>query len=172
MMDQNLKTQWDTYYPKVYGYFFRRIDLKDDVEDVTSIVMTKFLSALYTKNLENPHAYLWQIARNQLAYYIKNKSKHPLSSQLEENHYTLISSIENYRSDHYQSKVDDIMECVKRNLRGEEFTIMQEVVMFDRTSAEVANELRLKADNVRQKLSRSIKKLRQACIDLWQVHTH
>jgi RNA polymerase sigma factor (sigma-70 family) len=165
----SIQNQWDEYYPKVYGYFFRRVTSKSDVEDLTSLTMEGFLK-VSQKPLENPHAYLWKIAHNQLARYINHKSKQPVIITLDENLNTGIDlSLENFRTEHFQTKIQNLMRCVEKNLNGIDLKIVQSVVMFDKKCPEVAQELNLNHDNVRQKLSRGLKKLKAKCIDIWNI---
>ena len=170
-----IENQWKQYFPKVYGYFFRRIDAKIDVEDLTSLVMESFINALNNpdKILSNPNGYLWRVAHNHLVDYIKHKSKQPKTFSLDENFDIVIDeSLENHRSDHFQSKVTDVMQCVETNLKGLEYKIVQQVVMYDQKSVDVAKDLNLKPENVRQIVSRSLKKLKAKCLDLWNTHLH
>ncbi len=169
-----IKAQWDQYYPKVYGYFFRRIDSKVDVEDLVSLTMEGLIKALNKtdKPLSNPNAYLWRIAHNHLADYIKFKSKTPKTFSLDENLDFIDQGLEDHRSSHFQAKVADLMQCVEQNLHGIEYKIVQLVVMFDQKSVDVANDLNLKPENVRQKLSRALKKLKANCLDLWNADHH
>jgi DNA-directed RNA polymerase sigma subunit (sigma70/sigma32) len=44
--------------------------------------------------------------------------------------------------------------------------------MYDQKSVDVAKDLNLKPENVRQILSRSLKKLKAKCLDLWNLHQH
>ena len=81
-------------------------------------------------------------------------------------------SLENHRSSHFQTKVVDLMQCVELNLKGLEFKIIQQVIMFDLKSVDVAKDLNLKPENVRQIVSRSLKKLKAKCLDLWNLHAH
>ncbi|GAB4147628.1 MAG: RNA polymerase sigma-70 factor [Patescibacteria group bacterium] len=169
MTNFEIENLWDDYYPKVYGYFFRRIDRKDEVEDLTSLTMQRFLQTLINRaaEIENRNAYLWQIARNELIRYIQQKQTRVQTVELTEDHGTDQTSIDEFRSSHYQEKVAQLLHCVEKNLQGVDLHIMREAVMNDRTSVELAQELNLKADNIRQKLSRGIKKIRQSCKDLW-----
>jgi len=170
-----IENQWNQYFPKVYGYFFRRVDTKADVEDLTSLVMESFINALNNPNqeLSNPNGYLWRVAHNHLVDYIKHKSKLPKTFSLDENlDNTIDESLENHRSSHFQAKVADLMQCVELNLKGLEFKIVQQVVMFDQKSVDVAKDLNLKPENVRQIVSRSLKKLKANCLNLWNLHAH
>ena len=171
MSNDNLETQWKEYYPKVFGYFFRRLNEKHEVEDLTSLVMHSFFKAMYVdkRQITNPHAYLWQIARNQLNAYIKQKSKQPIHVSWEDDLEKAELESTSY-SDYYKSKVEELMECFRKVISGQELKIVEQVVMCDRTSVDVAEELGLTSGNVRQKLSRSIKKVKQKCSEIWELH--
>jgi RNA polymerase sigma factor (sigma-70 family) len=124
------------------------------------------------KDLTNPNAYLWRITHNYLVDYIKHKSKIPQTFVLDENLDFLDESMENLRSSHFQAKVQDLMQCVEQNLHGIEYKIVQLVIMYDQTAVTAASELNLKPANVRQKLSRSLKKLKANCLELWNANHH
>lgn len=168
MSENNLDAEWEEYYPKVFGFFFRRLNEKGEVEDLTSLTMHSFFKAKYVdkKTILSPNAYLWQIARNQLNVYIKNKSKQMVALSWEEEIET-----ENYCS-HYTKKVEEIMDCFRNSIPAEDVLIVEKIIMNDITSVELAKELGLNPGNIRQKLSRSLKKIRQKCINLWQNHSH
>ena len=87
MNNQTLQQKWDVYYPKVYGYFFRRVNNKTDVEDLTSMVLHKFFEVLInpekSATLNNKNGYLWKIAHNHLVDFIKNKQKRPIVISIE-----------------------------------------------------------------------------------------
>jgi DNA-directed RNA polymerase specialized sigma24 family protein len=77
MSNFNINAEWEIYYPKVYGYFFRRLNNRLDVEDLTSLVLSQFFQTLLDQEkasrILNQNAYLWKIARNQLATFIDTK---------------------------------------------------------------------------------------------------
>ncbi len=163
---------WFTYYPKVYGYYFRRVNVKEDVEDLTSLVLTNFINKITdsSNSIQNPHGYLWRSAHNHLVNYIRAKSKRPAMVGIEGDVIDVIDQdIENHRSQHYKDKIKHIMRCVKNNLEGLDLKIVEEVVMMDKKSVDVAKVFGLTADTTRQKLSRGLKKLRAKCLDLWQT---
>ena len=174
MSPNEIEELWKEYYPKVFGYFFRRVDNRQDVEDLTSLVLTAYLNALSERRdeIKNPHGYLWRIAHNYLVNFIKNKTKNPVFVAFTEDLEVIDESIEIHRSERFNAKTQDLMQCVKDNLPELDFKIVELIVMFDRKSAEVAEELNLTAVNVRQKLSRSLKKLKQQCVNLWELHSH
>lgn len=82
-----IDTHWAEYYPKVYGYFFRRVENKTDVEDLTSIVLTEFFNhVLDNPQVRNPHAYLWKVAYHHLVNFVRRKGKRPTTIPLEPKH--------------------------------------------------------------------------------------
>ncbi len=162
---QNL---WQEYYPKVFGYFFRRISNREDVEDLTSLTLTAFVDNLTNKSIQNPHAFLWKIAHNQLLVFIRFKQKQPIPISLEEDFEVEVEATDNSQNQHALDRIKNLMHCVEQNLSGIELIIVKGIIQEERSSAELATELNLKADNVRQKLSRSLKKLREKCTELWQ----
>ena len=145
-----------------------------DVEDLTSLVLTKFINKISdeTKTLENPHGYLWRIARNALVDFIGQKDKFPDTVSINENIDGIPNEADGYRSEHFKQKTEELMKCVKRNLKPKEAEIVELCVMYDQKAPEIASALNLKPDNIRQKLSRSLKKLRKTCIDIWQKHNN
>jgi RNA polymerase sigma factor (sigma-70 family) len=170
--DQRAYQLWEEYYPKVYGYFYRRVEHRTDVEDLTSLVLTNYIQKMIDPgtNITNPHGYLWRSAHNHLVNFIKSKTIRPTIVGIEgEVEDVIDTDLEYQRSQNYQTKVSEIMQCVKKQLNSIELQIVQEVVMFDKKSVEVAKAINLSAQNTRQKLSRSLKKLKQKCIDLYQL---
>ena len=173
MQKDNLQEDWDEYYPKVYGYFFRRIDSKADVEDLTSIVLEQFLRAVYDEHrkdkIENKHAFLWKIAYNQLCSFIKRKSKDMLVVGIESvpGWEPEDKSAEEKRGDYFEDRIAKLLECIKNQTKDQDFTIINACLIEDRKSEEVAKMLNLTAQNVRQRLSRSLQKVREKCKGLW-----
>ena len=55
MNDSFSKSLWDEYYAKVYGYFYRRLDDKFLVEDLTAETLNDFfLSSKNRVNIPKP----------------------------------------------------------------------------------------------------------------------
>jgi DNA-directed RNA polymerase specialized sigma24 family protein len=70
-------------------------------------------------------------------------------------------------SDHYQDKLERLKKCIKEQLKPIDQDIVEICVMCDFSGKRAAEELGLSYDNVRQRLSRSISKLRQKCRQAW-----
>ncbi|MEM1312261.1 MAG: sigma-70 family RNA polymerase sigma factor [Patescibacteria group bacterium] len=176
MSDDVLRRTWKEYYPKVYGYFFRRITNKTDVEDLTSIVMTKFLNLFQDENklnkIKNRHAYLWKIAHNQLVYFIKTQQKKAIEIGFGDDYFEIDNQIEHAYSTRYQHKIQCLLECIDQSLKDQDAQIVKMAFIEEKSSKSIGHIFELKPENVRQKISRSIKKLKLACRDIWQECKH
>jgi RNA polymerase sigma factor (sigma-70 family) len=162
---------WVEFYPKVFGYYFRRVNNRQDCEDLTSLVLTSFVQKMIDPDtsIQNPHGYLWRSAHNHLVNYIKSKSVGPTMVGIEgEIEDVIDEGYEMLRSIHYRDKIQNLMECAKNQLKEIELKIIEEVVICDKKAPAVAVEIGLTPENVRQRLSRGLKKLRIQCLDLWQ----
>ena len=113
----NLDKEWENYYPKVYGYFFRRLNNRLDVEDLTSLVLKDFFEVLInpqkSQKVTNKNCYLWKIAYNYLADFIKVKQKKLLTISYDENFEAADQSLENFESQNFKEKIANLMVCVK-----------------------------------------------------------
>jgi RNA polymerase sigma factor (sigma-70 family) len=177
MINENhLKNQWDEYYPKVYGYFYRRLTNREDVEDLTSVTMMAFLDTINNPSkseiITNKHAYLWKIAYNQLNTFLKQGYKLPIQVGLNDNIDTLDKQIDSCYSNRYQDKIADLKQCFQSTLSSEDFELVQLSIIDNLSSQEVANISGFSAANVRQKLSRNLKKLKKACQELYSICFH
>jgi RNA polymerase sigma factor (sigma-70 family) len=171
MNEINLSAQWDTYYPKVYGYFFRRVDNKTDVEDLASLVMTDFLQLLSDSEklarVRSPHAYLWKIAHNYLVEFIARRTKHRLPVSLDDNLERVDREVDSHRSPRYQERIQGLLHCMQKELQDQDYQIVTLSLIDEVPSKEVAVTLKLTAVNVRKRLSRALDKLREQCRKAW-----
>ncbi len=164
-MSNNLSLTVEDYnywYSRIYGYFYRRVDSATLVRDLTVDTLSDFFT--YKKEIQNPKSLIFKIAQNKLKNFIKSKANSPFVENIENEN---LNQLEISYSSHYQDKASSLIECAKKQLKEEHFKILELSVLCDFSSQRVANELNLKSDNVRQILSRSIKKLRQECRQIW-----
>lgn len=170
MSSQEIESLWNEYFPKVFGYFYRRLNCREDVEDLTSLVMTKFIHSLNEYDIAKPNAYLWRIAHNQLVNFYREKSKTPVFTSLLENEDQewLDESLEQSRSSAYLQRVESLIHCAKLNLKGEEYLLVNSAILEDKKSAELAIELNTKPATIRKRLSRTLQKLRDKCASVWE----
>ena len=156
--------EWDTWYDKIYGYFFRRVNNQFDVEELTAVTLNNF--CLTEKVLENESAYIFGIAKYKLLDYIRQKYKKPAMHSIED-----VDSIEDMVDDYnpsYSDRLEKLKQCMQETLKGDDMQIVELCVMYDFSGPKVAEKMNLSAVNVRAKLSRSIKKLKLNCRQVWE----
>lgn len=163
---------WDEFYPMVYGYFFRRITNKVDVEDLTAITMNQFVMSIANPEtsvrIVNYKAYLWKIAHNQLVNFIRRKSKSLITVGYNDDLTGINSELEDSRSSHYLAWQTDIHECFKSAIKDTDYNLVTDAIIEDIPAQELAIKYNLSYDNIRQKLSRNLKKLKATCLDIWK----
>ena len=160
-MSNSINLNQDNYnywYNLVYAYFYRRVNTKEDADDLTSVVLSDFF--MYKKEIEKPIGLIWAIAKNKLKIFIYQKTKTPVSNEN-------IEELEKIYSDSYYSRAESLINCAKKQLKNLDFDIVELSVLCDFDSKTVSEQVNLRPDNVRQKLSRSLKKLREKCRQIW-----
>ena len=159
--------KWDYWYNRVYGYFYRRVTSRHDVEDLTTSTLGDFF--LKNEEIQNENGLMWTIAKNKLLTYIRDKGKH---QHLNFDELENSISFEDIPSPRYQDKLDRLQVCIQKQLNTADHKIMQLSIVSDFSSQRIAEESGLTSSNVRQRLSRSIKKVRKHCADIWSNLQH
>jgi len=154
--------EYQTLYSTVFGYFCRRITQHEDAEDLTSSTVSDYL--LYDKPVTNPKALLWTIARNKLYKYIRQKGVKPLTGWDESFEDSAQFAVQHDEMKDFRSSVSDF---ARSQLKKIEFDVVELSVLCGFDSRRVAAELGISRSNVRQKLSRSLKKLRERFPHHW-----
>lgn len=167
MQDGDIQKQWNDYYPKVYGYFFRRLNNREDVEDLTSVCLSTFFTKFLDSpdQIKNPTAYLWKIVYNQLNLFLRNKMKNPIPIGIDDDFEAPQSDDEFSQS--FLEKTKEVWEIAKVNCSDQELLILEAIFLDNKKSSQVAAEMNLKADTVRQRLKRTLDKLRRYCKPIW-----
>jgi RNA polymerase sigma factor (sigma-70 family) len=167
MNKQKINQTREDYFPKVYGYFFKRVENRTEIEDLTSSTMLAFISIIAQKKVVNPHGLIWKIARNQFLKFLKQKYRYQknVSSQLPENiTANNQDALERYYRQDLYHKLQKVLIKAKKILKDHEYYLIQEVYLKERQPIEVAREMNLKPATLRQRLKRSTDKVRH----LWQ----
>jgi RNA polymerase sigma factor (sigma-70 family) len=156
---------WNEYYPRVKGYFFKRITNQSDVDDLSSVVMTNFLQALAKQEVESKHGLLWSIARNHLYMYFRSKKNQP--AFVDSDHFQSIEQIEDhYVSQKYSAYLEHILDRAKTLLTKEELEILHYSYFDELTSQQISEKYSTTPGNIRVKLSRIIAKLKLEALNL------
>ena len=168
---RDTRKSWDYWYPLVFGYFYRRLENREEVEDLTSKTLTAFLTT--EKKVENPKAFVWQIAKNQLCIFIRQKNK-ALLTMSEQDMEGLSSSIDEGSlieqkgySENFLMKKKKLLELIEKSLKDVEYQIVYQSIILKKNSTEIGQSLNLKPATVRQKLKRSVSKLKGKYQGLW-----
>ncbi len=85
--EQKFLEFYDEYVGKIYRYIFFRVGSEELAEDLTSDVFLRSWQYLNqtegpnpgTKKLDNPRAFFYQVARNLIADFHRQKNKSPIS---------------------------------------------------------------------------------------------
>lgn len=153
---------------RISKYLIFKVQNMQDAQDITQDVFFAFYKIMMksTTVIENPHAYLMQIANNELTRYYKKKSEQEITidpvDELE-----LIDSI----PDDFELElavldrlsIDEVWEAIKQ-LSETEQTIMAARYRLDLTYQEIAEKLSLPESTVKFSIYRSIEKLKKKLI--------
>jgi RNA polymerase sigma factor (sigma-70 family) len=169
----NLQDQWDYWYPRVYGYFYKRITDKTTVDDLTANVLSTVFLA---KNIINMNGYVWKVAHNYLVRYIDTKAKSPIMVGWDDNLNWIPDEqdydLENYVSPVYNNKMANMKLCIDNQITSEEDKqLIQLSIYEEKNSSEIEALIGVKSNTVRQKLSRLLRKVKENCRDLWSTPT-
>jgi RNA polymerase sigma factor (sigma-70 family) len=124
----NIDQLWSEYYPKVYGYFFRRVNNRVDVEDLTSIVLTEFFNnTLDNPKILNPHGYLWSIAYFRLIDHIRTKSKTPRMIEIDDSFVSPDNLETTLEAKILNEKFTIMLTLAKDNLTAVDYTLFHSV---------------------------------------------
>lgn len=173
MTDTEINHLWDEYYPKVFGYFYRRLTNRQDIEDLTSVSLTAFLTKIDNPSLqiENKNAYLWRICHNQLAMLINTKSKTPAFVPYDESWIPQDTQLETNYSAEFKTRMQSLQACINKHLTPEESQLINLAYIEQQTSQQIATYLNSTAVAIRKRLSRSINKIKKQCSNIWLHYT-
>jgi len=174
MSDSDISKTWDYWYPLVFGFFYRRLNSHEDVEELTANTIT---ALIMNPDVRNPQAYVWQTARQQLYKFIDQKTKTASMVEFDEQTMTHLEAID-YRdmptlqdeadeypySEHYNAKIAQLMECVQNHLSEYDYELVKSAIVDEKNSTQIGEALQCKPGTVRQRLKRAIDKLRKYCV--------
>ena len=117
------------------------------------------------QKIENEQGFLWKIARYNFLDYLRAK-------KAKKNQWQTYENLEEIEEDlsyntYYLERLEVLKSCLARHLKPQDCQIVEICVMYDFSSQEAAEELGLKSDNIRQRLSRGLKKIKDKCRQIW-----
>jgi len=125
MSNKNLEEDWQYWFPRVYGYFYKRVNSEYQVEELTSQTMA---TAFTANNVRNFKAYIWKVAHNYLVRYIQSKNTEPIIVGWDESldlknsteiNFSIEEEAEKQVSANYISKLDHLRLCISSQIKDE-----------------------------------------------------
>ena len=162
-MTDNPKEQFslinDQYIEKIYRFVYVKVDVREMAEDLTSKVFLKCWEAYQRgQEIKNPRAFLYQIARNTVTDYYRQKSRSQTVS------IDRVVEIRDDRTSPYESAVMGAdMEAVKTailKLKKEYQDVLILYYLEDMPAEEIAVIVSKSAGNVRVMIHRGLEALR------------
>jgi len=154
-----LKNEWDNWYDKIYGFYFRRLDNITDVEDLTAETLNSFF--LTKTEVQDQYSFIFKIARNKLNTFLKSKYKNYPATTLDDN-------LQINYSPNFEKFKSDLQNCIEKHTSELDQQILNLCVIEDFQSKDVADKLNISSSNVRTRLHRSLKILKEKCKHLKQ----
>jgi RNA polymerase sigma-70 factor (ECF subfamily) len=152
--------QYDTYYPKIYGFFYRDCRHRETAEDLTATTFTKALRYIKTSGniIRNFNAWIYKIATNELFSYLTRQKKRR-ALVVEDADGRLLDSVRDERRER-----DDFIDFwpvrqAVQKLKAEE-RVLIDMHFFEKMDyTEMAEILKVKEVTLRSKIHRTLKKL-------------
>ena len=165
---------FDEYYNYVFTIIFNRLRSSASMEDIDECVSDAF-SDIFMKYDPNSSysgdikGFIAAVARRRsIDKFRRLNAGHADTVSLDGDEMIQISSSE--RVDEEAEKAETahaVLDAVK-SLGEPDSTIIMEKYYYGKSSSEIADSVEMKADAVRQRLSRAIKKLRSLLADIYE----
>ena len=154
------ESEYNYWYDRVFGYFLRRVANYHESQDLTSQVLADFF--LYPpEKISSDTGLIWKITKNYFYNYLRNAKKTDLIVDIENQ-----KIVSEYSTEH-NLRLETLQKCMEKKLNPLDISILKMSILEDFKSSTIGEKLGLSSDNVRQKLSRSLKKIRKYCKSAW-----
>ncbi len=151
-------------FPILSKYLLFRVVQPADMEDLLQNVYAAYFKVLVKrKPIENPIAYLTEVANNELKRYYRWKSKAPVTL-IDDEEQVWVSELTDGEDPHlaaiHKASLDDLTRLLKR-MDVESQRILIAKVQLEMTFAEIALVLDLNENTVKARYYRALLKLRK-----------
>lgn len=148
--------QFEEDFRKIYGFFYKRINNLQDVEDATMIIFGKIQSAKLDRNQNLDWPYTWQMCKNYLVdFYRKSARIQSNETSFEQDH-----AIPKY-SINYQLDINHLHSLIDTKLTEEESRLIKKVYFDGVSYEEISNQTGILTSTLRKRVSRIIQKLKK-----------
>jgi len=156
---------YEEYVERIYRFVYIKVSSKETAEDLTSQTFIKSWQAMERgTEIENPKAFIYQIARNLVIDFYREKAKNPVISEqilsLAPDHSTNIEKQVQISAD-----LDNTMKLLAK-LKPEYQDIVVWHYLDDMPVKEIAQILQKDENNVRVTLHRALNSLKEEAAKL------
>lgn len=148
---------YDQYIDKIYRFVYLKVNSKEVAQDITSKVFTKAWET-YTKGIDNPGAFLYQVAKNLVIDYYREKGRRNIVST------DSISQLADNGAIIEEKAILNADVAMVRTALSKLKKDYQDVLIWhyldDMTISEIATNLKKKEGTVRVILHRGLKELK------------
>lgn len=148
---------YDAYIDRIYRFVFLKVNSKDIAQDLCSETFVHAWDCFKDKEIDNPQAFLYQIARNLVIDHYREKGK--TQTVQVENVSIIDSSVDIEGESLKGSDLGDI-QTVMASIRSEYQDIVTLHYIEDLTVPEIAKMLNKTEGNVRVTLHRALKSIK------------
>ncbi|MCD6500925.1 sigma-70 family RNA polymerase sigma factor [bacterium] len=157
---------YDKYVDKIYRFVFLKVESQEIAEDLTSIVFTKGWKKFKKgEDIKNISAYLYQIARAEIANYHRERAKFPTIST-EATQIPIVDPKPNSeQTQEFQSDLVTIKNCLaKLNNNYQDVLVWRYIDGY--SNKEIAEMLGKSKGAVRVMIHRALKELKELCNEI------
>lgn len=159
-LDCSFGTIYSDYYVKILAFVHKKVNCKNDAEDVTSLVFLKAFQKLYTYECRGNGigAWLYRIAINETNQYFRSKKQSQLNVDL-------IAS-EDLFEELEKEELEDKLTLAMSRLSDYNLRLIQYRFFEKMSFAEIGEKLNITENNAKVKCHRSVLKLKVVFNDL------
>jgi RNA polymerase sigma factor (sigma-70 family) len=140
-MDQRLIEE---LLPKLYGYFYRRCEKREDVDDLVMSCIESTLSAELDQPIDRINAYIWTVAKHTVYAYYKKRGKEIAITEVDD-----IPWSRSFEQQHH-----DLIEQAKQLLTPEKWQLWYAYVGEGESAEVLSVRFNIKANTIRQRCGR------------------
>ena len=150
---------YDKYVKKIYRFIFLKVSSQEAAEDLTAQVFTKGWKRFRTsQDIENPSAYLYQVARAELADYYRKRNRFQIISTEADS----ITDPQPSMEENQQAQSDiEMMRTSLSKLNDDEQNVVIWRYLDGLSFKEIAQIMERPEGTIRVMLHRALKELRE-----------
>jgi RNA polymerase sigma-70 factor, ECF subfamily len=154
---------FDYFSSKIYAFTLARVGNQDTAEDITQSVFLKIIQKIETFDDQrgNFSGWVWQIVRNTLVDYYREKKTVPFLTKSEEGEGEYVDVVDEKQSPWEELRVQEILTYIKKwDEEEQEIFMLHYISSF--SYSEIAKMTGKKEGNLRVTIHRLRKRLQQA----------